>query len=175
MDCASSIALGIIDRFSFLPFKGRLPEQDDDKEEVERSFWLSFLSLFLFLLHENDEGEVVIIVFAFLRLHLRRRLFLASFVPTRTVGVVVPRKEDECDMTDKQDQLDYLFLVRRAHKFFPLSLSLSPLLLLLLLDEKSRARVSRLLSNPRRCSLADLAKDWAIIKSWKRAAETYIA
>tara|TARA_B100000482_G_scaffold12530_1_gene8841 strand:+ start:5293 stop:5673 length:381 start_codon:yes stop_codon:yes gene_type:complete len=27
-------------------------------------------------------------------------------------------------MTDKQDQLDYLFLVRRAHKFFPLSLSL---------------------------------------------------
>jgi hypothetical protein len=90
IDCASSIALGIIDRFSFLPFKGRLPEQDDDKEEVERSFWLSFLSLFLFLLHENDEGEVVIIVFAFLRLHLRRRLFLASFVPTRTVGVVVP-------------------------------------------------------------------------------------
>ena len=124
IDCASSIALGIIDRFSFLPFKGRLPEQDDDKEEVERSFWLSFLSLFLFLLHENDEGEVVIIVFAFLRLHLRRRLFLASFVPTRTVGVVEPRKEDECDMTDKQDQLDYLFLVRRAHKFFPLSLSL---------------------------------------------------
>ena len=75
-------------------------------------------------------------------------------------------------MTDKQDQLDYLYL--DAHKFFPLSLSLSPLLLLLL-DEKSRARVSRLLSNPRRCSLADLAKDWAIIKSWKRAAETYIA
>jgi len=124
IDCASSIALGIIDRFSFLPFKGRLPEQDDDKEEVERSFWLSFLSLFLFLLHENDEGGVAIIVFAFLRLHLRRRLFLASFVPTRTVGVVEPRKEDECDMTDKQDQLDYLFLVRRAHKFFPLSLSL---------------------------------------------------
>jgi hypothetical protein len=27
-------------------------------------------------------------------------------------------------MTDKQDQLDYLYLVRRAHKFFPLSLSL---------------------------------------------------
>ena len=75
-------------------------------------------------------------------------------------------------MTDKQDQLDYLYL--DAHKFFPLSLSLSPLLLLLL-DEKSRARVLRLLSNPRRCSLADLAKDWAIIKSWKRAAETYIA
>lgn len=73
-------------------------------------------------------------------------------------------------MTDKQDQLDYLYL--DAHKFFPLSLS--PLLLLLL-DEKSRARVSRLLSSSRRCSLADLAKDWAIIKSWKRAAETYIA
>ena len=158
IDCASSIALGIIDRFSFLPFKGRLPEQDDDKEEVERSFWLSFLSLFLFLLHENDEGGVAIIVFAFLRLDLRRRLFLASFVPTRTVGVVEPRKEDECDMTDKQDQLDYLYL--DAHKFFPLSLS--PLLLLLL-DEKSRARVSRLLSSSRRCSLADLAKDWAII------------
>ena len=64
-------------------------------------------------------------------------------------------------MTDKQDQLDYLYL--DAHKFFPLSLSLSPLLLLLL-DEKSRARVSRLLSSSRRCSLADLAKDWAIIK-----------
>lgn len=126
MDCASSIALGIIDRFSFLPFKGRLPEQDDDKEEVERSFWLSFLSLFLFLLHENDEGGVVIIVFAFLRLHLRRRLFLASFVPTRTVGVVEPRKEDECDMTDKQDQLDYLYLVdARTNSSLSLSLSSS--------------------------------------------------
>ena len=76
-------------------------------------------------------------------------------------------------MTDKQDQLDYLYLDARTNS--SLSLSLSPLLLLLLLDEKSRARVSRLLSNPRRCSLADLAKDWAIIKSWKRAAETYIA
>ena len=75
-------------------------------------------------------------------------------------------------MTDKQDQLDYLYLDARTNS--SLSLSLSPLLLLLL-DEKSRARVSRLLSSSRRCSLADLAKDWAIIKSWKRAAETYIA
>jgi len=75
-------------------------------------------------------------------------------------------------MTDKQDQLDYLYLDARTNSSLSLSLSL---LLLLLLDEIDRARVSRLLSSSRRCSLADLAKDWAIIKSWMRAAETYIA
>ena len=74
---------------------------------------------------------------------------------------------------DGQTRPTGLFVFRRA-QILP-SLSLSPLLLLLLLDEKSRARVSRLLSSSRRCSLADLAKDWAIIKSWMRAAETYIA
>ena len=75
---------------------------------------------------------------------------------------------------EQADQLDYLYLDAGTNSSLSLSLSLSPLLRLLL-DEKNRARVSRLLSNSRRCSLADLAKDWAIIKSWKRAAETYIA
>jgi hypothetical protein len=76
----------MIDRFSFPPFKGLLPEHDDDKEELERSFW----SLFLFLLHESKEEFVIVAGFAFLRLHLRWRLVLANFDATRVVAPVAP-------------------------------------------------------------------------------------
>ena len=78
----------MIDRFAFLPFKGLLPEQDDDKEELERSFWL--LLLLLFLLHESKEEFVIVAGFAFLRLHLRWRLVLANFDATRAVAPVAP-------------------------------------------------------------------------------------
>jgi|TARA_B100000405_G_scaffold230957_1_gene165258 hypothetical protein len=57
------------------------------------------LLLLLLLLPEDEEG--VIEIFALRRLHLRRRLFLANFDATRTVGLVVPRKEEEDDMTPK--------------------------------------------------------------------------
>jgi hypothetical protein len=77
----------MIDRFSFLPIKGLLPEHDDDKEELERSFWLL---LFLFLSHESKEEFVIVAGFAFLRLHLRWRLVLANFDATRAVAPVAP-------------------------------------------------------------------------------------